>query len=101
VLPGIPEIFRAKFDALKPRFGADPYCLKVVYTRVGEGTIAEFLNDTMREFPDLLLGSYPKIDNPEYMVKVTLESKDAAYVGRAFAHLLTVLPEGSVVRTEE
>jgi molybdopterin-biosynthesis enzyme MoeA-like protein len=101
VLPGIPEIFRSKFDGLKPRFGADPYCLKVVYTRVGEGTIAEFLNDTMRVFPELLLGSYPKIDHPEYMVKVTLESKDAAYVGRAFAHLLTVLPEGSVVRTEE
>ena len=101
VLPGIPEIFRIKFDALKPRFGADLYCLKVIYTRVGEGTIAEFLNDTMRVFPELLLGSYPKIDNPEYMVKVTLESKDAAYVGRAFAHLLTVLPEGSVVRTEE
>ncbi len=101
VLPGIPEIFRSKFEALRPRFGADPYCLKVVYTRVGEGTIAEFLNDTMRVFPELLLGSYPKIDNPEYMVKVTLESKDAAYVGRAFAHLLTVLPEGSVVRTEE
>ena len=101
VLPGIPEIFRSKFETLKPRLNADPYCLKVVYTRVGEGTIAEFLNDTMRAFPDLLLGSYPKIDHPEYMVKVTLESKDAGYVGRAFAHLLTVLPEGSVVRTEE
>jgi molybdenum cofactor synthesis domain-containing protein len=101
ILPGIPEIFRAKLDTLKPRLNADPYCLKVVYTRVGEGTIAEFLNDTMRAFPDLLLGSYPKIDHPEYLVKVTLESKDAGYVGRAFAHLLTVLPEGSVVRTEE
>lgn len=101
ILPGIPEIFRSKFDTLKPRFSADRYCLKVVYTRVGEGTIAEFLNDTMRAFPDLLLGSYPKIDHPDYMVKVTLESKDAGYCGRAFAHLLTVLPEGSVVRTEE
>lgn len=101
ILPGIPEIFRAKLETLKPRLGADPYCLKVVYTRVGEGTIAEFLNDTMREFPELLLGSYPKINHPEYMVKVTLESKDAGYVGRAFAHLLGVLPEGSVVRTEE
>ena len=101
ILPGIPEIFRSKFETLKPRFSADPYCLKVVYTRVGEGTIAEYLNDTMRAFPELLLGSYPKINHPEYMVKVTLESKDAGYVGRAFAHLLTVLPEGSVVRTEE
>ena len=101
ILPGIPEIFRSKFEALKPRFSADPYCLKVVYTRVGEGTIAACLNETLRAFPDLLLGSYPKIDHPDYMVKVTLESKDAAYVGRALAHLLTVLPEGSVVRTEE
>ena len=100
ILPGIPEIFRTKFLSLKPRFSATPFCLKVVYTRVGEGTIAEFLNDTLREFPDLMLGSYPKIDNPEYMVKVTLESKDALYVERALEHLLRVLPEGSVVRTE-
>ena len=100
ILPGIPEIFRQKFLSLKPRFSATPFTLKVVYTRVGEGTIAEFLNDTLREFPDLLLGSYPKIDNPEYMVKVTLESKDALYVERALEHLLRVLPEGSVVRTE-
>ena len=101
VLPGIPEIFRQKFLSLKPRFNAAPYCLKTLYTRVGEGTIAEFLNDTLREFPELMLGSYPKIDNPEYMVKVTLESKDALYVERAFQHLLRVLPAGSVVRTEE
>lgn len=101
ILPGIPEIFRAKLEGLKPRFCADPFCLKVVYTRIGEGTLAEHLNDTLRQFPDLLLGSYPKINHPDYMVKVTLESKDADYVGRAFAHLLAVLPEGSVVRTEE
>jgi FAD synthetase len=101
VLPGIPEIFRQKFSSLKARFSVEPYCLKVVYTGVGEGTIAEFLNDTLREFPELMLGSYPKIDHPEYMVKVTLESKDASYVDRAFRHLLRVLPAGSVVRTEE
>jgi FAD synthetase len=101
VLPGIPEIFRQKFSSLKSRFEATPYRMKVVYTGVGEGTIAEFLNDTMREFPDLLLGSYPKINDPEYMVKLTLESKDADYVERAFRHLLRVLPGGSVVRTEE
>ncbi len=101
ILPGIPELFRHKLLGLRSRFHADPYCLKVVYTRVGEGTLAAYLNQTLREFPDLLLGSYPKINDPEYMVKVTLESKDAGYVGRAFQHLLGALPEGSVVRTEE
>jgi molybdenum cofactor synthesis domain-containing protein len=100
ILPGIPEIFRQKVTSLKARFAGVPYRLKVIYTSAGEGTIAEHLNDTMRAFPDLMLGSYPKIGHPEYSVKVTLESKDAQYVERAFEHLMRVLPDGSVVRTE-
>jgi molybdenum cofactor synthesis domain-containing protein len=100
ILPGIPEIFQAKVTSLRARFAGVPYCLKVIYTSAGEGTIAEFLNETMRVFPELMLGSYPKIGHPEYTVKVTLESKDAQYVERAFAHLMQALPAGSVVRTE-
>ncbi|MDE0207385.1 MAG: hypothetical protein OXP66_15335, partial [Candidatus Tectomicrobia bacterium] len=44
-------------------------------------------------FPDLLLGSYPEVNNPAYRIKLTLESKDAAYLARAHAHLLALLPE--------
>ena len=58
------------------------------------------LNATLAAFPELLLGSYPKIGDPECAVKLTLESKDAAYVERALAHLLGLLPEEAVVRTE-
>jgi molybdenum cofactor synthesis domain-containing protein len=100
ILPGIPEIFQQKVASLKARFAGVPYTLKVIYTSAGEGTIAEFLNETLRVFPELMLGSYPKIGHPEYAVRVTLESKDARYVERAFEHLLHVLPAGSVVRTE-
>src|SRR2546425_306753 len=38
---------------------------------------------------------------PEYAVKLTLESKDEAYVEQAMAHLLALLSPESVVRTEE
>lgn len=100
ILPGIPEILEQKFLALKERFAASPYHLRVVYTRDGEGTIAEHLNATMARFPELLLGSYPKLGDPEYAVKLTLESKDQAYVDAALAHLLTLLPAETVVRTE-
>src|SRR6185295_9993222 len=100
ILPGIPEILEQKFQALRERFAVSPYFLRVIYTREGEGTIAEHLNATMQAFPDLMLGSYPKIGDPEYAVKLTLESKDQAYVERALAHLLGLLPPGSVVRTE-
>src|SRR5215475_10376702 len=100
VLPGIPEILQQKFLALRDRFAVDPYYLKVIYTNEIESTIAVHLNETLRIYPTLLLGSYPKIGEAEYRVKLTLESKDKEYVEHAFAHLLTLLPTGSVVRTE-
>lgn len=100
VLPGIPDIFQQKFLALKGRFVADPYHLKVLYTREYESVVAGFLNETLRAFPDLMLGSYPRNDDPEYRVKITLESKDERYVERAFRHLLTLLPRECVVKTE-
>jgi molybdenum cofactor synthesis domain-containing protein len=100
ILPGIPEILEQKFHAIRERFAASPYFLRVVYTTDGEGAIAEHLNATLGAFPELLLGSYPKIGDPEYAVKLTLESKDESYVERAFRHLLSLLPRDAVVRTE-
>ena len=100
ILPGIPEILEQKFQALRERFAASPYILRVVYTRDGEGTIAEHLNATVAAFPELLLGSYPKLGDPEYAVKLTLESKDRDYVDRALKHLLGLLAPQAVVRTE-
>lgn len=101
VLPGIPEILEEKFRTLAPRFAGAPYHLRVVYSREGEGTIAEMLERTLAAFPGLLVGSYPKVGDPEYLVKVTLESKDREYVERALAYLLEIMPAGSVVRTAE
>ena len=100
ILPGIPEILQSKFLSIRETFSADPFFLRIVYTREGEGAIAEHLNDTLRRFPALMLGSYPKIGDPEYVVKLTLESKDREYLEQALAHLLALLPEGCVVKTE-
>jgi molybdenum cofactor synthesis domain-containing protein len=100
VLPGIPEIFRQKFDALRQRFAADPFHLRAIYTSEPESTIAESLNQVLGTYPDLLLGSYPKLNDPEYRVRVTLESKDKEYLDRAFETLMRLLPPGAVVRTE-
>lgn len=100
VLPGIPQIFESKLTALLGRFTTDPYYVHAIYTSAGEGTIAELLNECLKSYPDLLLGSYPRIGNTEYRVKVTLESKDRDYLERAFARLLELLPPEIVVKTE-
>lgn len=100
MLPGIPQLFEAKLSALKPRVAADPYFMHAIYVSAGEGSIAEHLSACMERFPALLLGSYPKIGNPGYRVKLTLESKDQAYLEEAFRHLLELLPRDAVVRVE-
>ena len=98
VLPGVPEIFRRKFDALRERFRDQPIFLRNVFVRIGEGTLADHLNALLRTYPDLLLGSYPEFSNPEYKVKVTLESRDRSFLERALREFLEGLPADAVVR---
>lgn len=100
ILPGVPEIFRQKFEALRERFRDEPFHLKSVFVSMSEGTLADFLNDLLRTYPRLMLGSYPEFSNPEYKVKVTLESRDRVYLGRALDAFLSRLPSSSVVRVE-
>ncbi|MFN2377393.1 MAG: competence/damage-inducible protein A [Candidatus Binatia bacterium] len=100
ILPGIPELFQAKVVSLRDRFRTSPYFLRQVLVRDNETLIAEFLNATLVAFPELLLGSYPKLSDPEYRVRLTLESKDESYVDRALADLVGRLPAGCVFRVE-
>jgi molybdenum cofactor synthesis domain-containing protein len=100
MLPGIPQLFESKLLSIIGRFASDPYHLRVIYTSAREDTIAEHLNACLARFPDLLLGSYPKIGNPEYRVRLTLESKDAVYLDQAFRLLIELIPSGWIVKTE-
>jgi FAD synthetase len=99
IFPGIPDLLRQKFESIKERFREQPYFLRRVYVKEGEGNIAAYLHDLLREFPDLLLGSYPDIHNASYKVMLTLESKDERYVHSALERLLTLLPPDSVHRS--
>ena len=96
VFPGIPKLFRRLFDDVKERFRESPYHARHVYVRVRESIFAHHLEAVMAAFPDLMLGSYPEVDNPAYRVKLTLESKDPAYLKQAHERLLSLLPEDVV-----
>jgi len=100
IFPGIPKVLQDRFQAIKERFRDAPFFLKVVYSKEGEGVIAAILNNLLTSFPELLLGSYPVLDNPEYRVKVTLESKDLSYLNQAFERLLDTLPPGAIHRID-
>jgi FAD synthetase len=96
ILPGIPDLLRQKFDSIKERFREQPYFLHRVYVKESEGNIAASLHDLLREFPDLMLGSYPDIHNAFYKVMLTLESKDEEYLRTALERLIALLPADSV-----
>jgi molybdenum cofactor synthesis domain-containing protein len=99
IFPGIPDLLRQKFESIKERFRESPYFLRKVYVKESEGNIAACLHDLLREFSELMLGSYPDLHNPAYKVLLTLESKDETYLQTALERLLTLLPQGSVHQT--
>jgi molybdopterin-biosynthesis enzyme MoeA-like protein len=71
--------------------------MRIVFFGVGEGTLAEHLSAMLQRFPELLCGSYPEFTNPEYKVRVTLESKEPEYLEAALRDLLARLPvEGDI-----
>ncbi|MEE8310757.1 MAG: molybdopterin-binding protein [Candidatus Binatia bacterium] len=100
ILPGIPEIFEQKISALAGRFQTRPYFLRQVLVNEHEARIAEYLDATLEAFPELMLGSYPKLSNPEYSVRLTLESKDESYLDAALNDLVGRLPAEYIVRIE-
>jgi len=100
VLPGVPEIFEAKVLALGERFRSTPFHLCQVYVSAYETAIAEYLDATLAAFPELLLGSYPKLSHPEYRVRLTLESKDERYLENALEDLVARMPAGFIVKIE-
>ena len=98
--PGIPELLRKKFQSSRERFRGIPFVLKRVFVRLMESEIAEDLHALLGEYPDLLLGSYPKIREESFRVLLTLESRDAKYVQEALDSLLARLPENAIARVE-
>ena len=100
IFPGIPELLRKKFESIRDRFTGDPFHLKQVYVTRHESDIAQSLNDLLGEFPQLMLGSYPRLREEDYRVLLTLESRDAEYLSRALDSLLERLPDDYVRRVE-
>ncbi len=99
ILPGVPSIFRRKFESVRELFRAPPIHGRALYSRAGEGEIAGALDETVAAFPGVEVGSYPHLEARDYRVKITLDGRDAGAVGRALDFLAGRLGD-AVARTE-
>lgn len=100
LLPGVPELFRMHLAGIAERYRGAPFHLRCVYLREGEAAIAAILDRVAVENPDVALGSYPRIDDPDHKVKLTLEGRSPQPVEAALAQLLERLPAAYVIRVE-
>jgi len=100
ILPGIPEMFESQIRHLAERFRGQPFYMRQVLVSEPETSIAEHLDATLSAFPELMLGSYPKLSNPDYKVRLTLESKDETYLERALEDLVARMPKGFIIKIE-
>jgi FAD synthetase len=99
VFPGIPSLLQRKFHEAKDHFQGRPVHLRRVFMTAIESDVAANLNELLEEFPEIQLGSYPKIGE-EYRTLITLESRDEDYVKRALESLLARVPAEIVSRVE-
>jgi molybdopterin-biosynthesis enzyme MoeA-like protein len=83
VLPGIPLLFQAMLESVRPKLKGTPKERIRIFTQMAEGDFAEMLWQTQQKFPDVAIGSYPKTGDVPYQVMVTLEGRDRIRVQRA------------------
>jgi molybdenum cofactor synthesis domain-containing protein len=100
VLPGIPDLLQRKFHSIRERFRGVPFVLRRVFVTQRESDIAAVLNALLVEYPELMLGSYPRVGEGSFHVLLTLESRDPAYVNRALDELVRRLPAEAIHKVE-
>ncbi|RZC40960.1 FAD synthase-like, partial [Asbolus verrucosus] len=100
LFPGIPQLFVRSFDSLSAKlFKSDgsSFYTKCIYVNVTEDKIADQLSRLVAAFPDVQVGSYPKLYDKTYKVKITIESTNEESSQHAFNWLLEKLPKEVVV----
>jgi molybdopterin-biosynthesis enzyme MoeA-like protein len=101
VLPGVPEIFRMKFGALRSELhGGRAFVSGAVYTQCDEGEIAAQLAAVAARYPDMFVGSYPRFRASDYKLKLTVDGEDETRVRAAITDILAFIPKDKLVRSE-
>ena len=80
ILPGVPKLFRRKFLDIRERFRGAPVTVARVWLDAEEGVLAPDLDLVVAAHPAVRIGSYPRFDEKDFQVLITLEGPVAADV---------------------
>lgn len=101
IFPGVPELLRYKFNAIKERFRGEPALVRELYMKADEGMIASALREVEEAHEGVMIGSYPSFFRDDYSVKVTVEGRHEESVLRALGELKSRLEALAVTLVRE
>ncbi|MCB0278561.1 MAG: competence/damage-inducible protein A [Calditrichaeota bacterium] len=88
ILPGVPQIFRQKFDRLiKILPETRPYFIGRFHLNADEVFFADELRSIQDQHPDILIGSYPIFGNPDYRTEITIKHNEKERLDSLFLML--------------
>jgi molybdenum cofactor synthesis domain-containing protein len=84
VMAGVPVIMRAMLESIAPTLvGGRKVHSVTIKCRVGEGTIAASFGALQGQYPDVKMGSYPRMGDGAVMTELVLRSSDEARLAEA------------------
>lgn len=99
ILPGVPSLFKRKFNDIRDRFRAAPVWAARIYVDADEGDLAPELDAVVAAHPLVKIGSYPRFSETDFRVLLTLEAAEQRELAAAYEMLHGRLAK-LVVRTE-
>lgn len=84
VMAGVPSVFAAMLESVLPNLeGGQPITVRTVPFHCGEGDIAEPLGAIDAAYPDVSIGSYPKLVDGRFATEIVLRSRDESALDAA------------------
>jgi molybdenum cofactor synthesis domain-containing protein len=93
VFPGIPELLKLMFTQVMERFNYIPYQTIIIKTKLPESIYAKKLFLTAEKFPEVMIGSYPKIFETNYKTEIVIKSKDSIKLKEASDYIQSFVDE--------
>ena len=92
VMAGVPKIMQAMLEAIAPTLAGGRKVLSLtIKCRVGEGTIGTPLAALQAQFPDVKMGSYPRMGDGTPSTDLVLRSPDDARLREAAAAVFAMV----------
>ncbi len=83
VLAGVPEIFASQLETFLNHFGGRPYIRHEIEVSLPESLFAEALESIQAHFPDVEIGSYPRLCGKKACGKICLSAQDESLLYQA------------------